>query len=179
MKSMIAALGCVLGVGALFGALAFSESRDVAQPLPLEQRFPEVCEQYVSAFEACNADALKVSARLASNGRTGDEDAIYIQRQLNQLRRELFQIRSEAGDMALISYCTEPQFEDINYRLVHQIAASLLEANAMGRVCASAVGDVIQRHGDPMGKQLEILDAMESSNTTARITVVPHHPQRR
>lgn len=174
MKSTIAACGCVLGVGALLGALAFSENRDVTLPLTQGQRFPEVCEQYVTAFEACNADALEASARLASSGQVGDEDAIYVQRQLNQLRRELIRVQNKGGDEALFSHCTDPQFEDINYRLIRQIASALLEVNAMHSTCASAVGRVIQSsYGDPVNTHIEILDAMEASSAVASISAIP------
>lgn len=175
MRSLIAAIGCVFGTGALLGLLAFSENRDVTLPLTQGQRFPEVCEQYVAAFEACNADALEASARLASSGQVGDEDAIYIQRQLNQLRRELARVQNKGGDAALVSHCTDPQFEDINHRLIRQIASSLLEVNAMHVACASAVGRVIQSsYGDPENNTV-ILDSMEASSAVASISAVPNN----
>lgn len=173
MKSMIAALGCVLGAGALLGALAFSESRDVSTPLPPEQRFPEVCEKYVRAFETCNVDALKVSARAASNDRIGENDSMYVQRQLNQLRRELARVRASGGDDALVMHCMQQDFEEINYRLVNQIASSLLEVNAMDSVCATAVSAVIESYQTPVGLKFDSSEAFNMSSSAATIAAFP------
>ena len=172
MRLLLATCGIFASVGALLGALAFSENRNESQP-PVEQRFPEVCERYVTAFEACNADAREVSAQRTSAGLSGDGFDPYVQRQLNQLRRELADVRRYGGEDALTQHCQQPQFADINYRLIRGIANSLLEANAMHSPCASAVGEVIQAHDDPVSAQIEAQDALEVSSAVATISATP------
>jgi hypothetical protein len=167
------ALGGFLAAGALFGVLALlSEDRD-PKTYQMAQRYPEVCEQYVRAFEACGADASELSLDLVDNRQVGEGSASYIQRQLLQLRRELAYVRAEGGDQALFFHCQSAQFADINYRLVRQMASFLLEMQVMRAPCASAVNKVIWAHNDPT-TSAKSLEELELSNTVATIAATPN-----
>ena len=153
--------------------LAPSEDRDQAQPYQVEPRYPAACERYMTAFEACGTDALELSEDLADSGRTSEGSALYIHRQLLQLRRELAAVRASGGEQALLYHCQSAQFSDINYRLVRQMASSLLLVNAMRAPCAKAVSAVIRSYNDP-NASAEATEATELSNTVATIAATPN-----